>query len=244
LAGDLPKQISDGMGGSLPFACQDWASAKAADRFFANCFDRMTLRTTLTSPYGRKVRIAAHALGLDGAIAIEPADTLDETDTQRIQNPLGKMPCPLLGGGMAVYDSRVILEFLDTLGGGHMLIPRDGLDRYRTLTLATLCDRIADAGLLMVYEGRFREPAQISQRWLSHQRGKVVRALSAIERNPPDPARTDIVSISLACALGYLDWRKPVDWRASHGGLAGWLDAFAAHQPAFPATRPPAEISQ
>ncbi len=206
--------------------------------------DRMTLRTTLTSPYGRKVRIAAHALGLDGAIVIEPADTLDEADTLRAQNPLGKMPCLLLGNGAALYDSRVIVEFLDTVSGRHSLIPRGGPDRYTALTRATLCDGIADAELLMVYERRFREPEQVSERWLQHQRGKVMRALAAIEHDPPDPARAEIVSISLACALGYLEWRRPVDWRAGHARLAAWLDAFAAHHPAFLATHPPKEASR
>lgn len=202
----------------------------------------MTLRTTLTSPYGRKVRMAAEVLGLGENIVIEPADTLDETDTLRAQNPLGKMPCLLLGDGMPIYDSRVIVEFLDDLGERPTLIPHDGLERYRALTRATLCDGITDAGLLMIYEGRFRETGQISQRWLSHQRGKVMRALAAIESELPDPSRTDIVCISLACALGYLDWRSPVDWRKSHGKLADWLDAFAEHQPAFTETDPLAEV--
>ena len=65
----------------------------------------------------------------------------------------------------------------------------------------------------MVYEGRYRDAATHSQRWLAHQRGKIPRALAAFEAAPPDPAKTNLVSIGLACALGYLDWRKPVEWR-------------------------------
>jgi glutathione S-transferase len=204
---------------------------------------RMTLRTTLTSPFGRKVRMAAHALDLEGSIAIEPANTLDEADTLRRQNPLGKMPCLILQDGTAIYDSRVIVEFLGSLAATPTLIPPAGIDRYRVLTRAELCDGLADAALLMVYEGRFREPAQISARWLEHQRGKVMRALAALAADPPDPAQIDIVSISLACALGYLDWRRPVPWRESHAKLAEWLDAFASRQPAFSATMPPPEPS-
>ena len=91
----------------------------------------------------------------------------------------------------------------------------------------------------MVYEGRFREPGTYSERWLAHQRGKVMRGLAAFEAAPPDPAPTDIVAIGLSCALGYLDWRKPVDWRPQFPRLVGWLDAFAEHEPAFNATRAP-----
>ena len=202
----------------------------------------MTLRSTKTSPFGRKVRIAAHALGLSDAIRIIPADTLDEQDTLRTQNPLGKMPCLILKDGTALYDSRVIIEYLDSLSGKYMLIPREGMERYTALTRATLADGIADAALLMVYENRFREPSQISDRWLLHQRGKVMRALAAFEREPIRPELMDIVSISLACALGYLDWRKPVEWRDNHSWLVDWLGSFAVHQPAFLRTDPLQEI--
>ncbi len=173
------------------------------------------LRSTLTSPFGRKVRMAAAVLGLTERYRLVPADTLDEADTLRQQNPLGKMPCLLLEDGTALYDSRVIIEFLQDEAGSDRLVPKSGLARYTTLTRATLADGITDAALLMVYEGRFRDPATHSERWLAHQRGKVMRGLAAFEREPPDPARTDLVTIALACALGYLDWRKPVAWRAA-----------------------------
>jgi glutathione S-transferase len=75
------------------------------------------LRSTLTSPFGRKVRMAIDVLGLGGRVSIVPADTLDETDTLRTQNPLGKLPCLLLTDGTALYDSRVIIEFLQDLAG-------------------------------------------------------------------------------------------------------------------------------
>ena len=198
--------------------------------------DRFVLRSTVTSPFGRKVRMAAGVLGLTERITLEPANTLDETDSLRQQNPLGKMPCLLLGDGTALYDSRVIIEFLQEAAGSTQLIPPHGIDRYRALTRATLADGIADAGLLMVYEGRFREPSQFSERWLAHQRGKVLRGLGEFERAPPEQMTTDIVCIALSCALGYLDWRKPVDWRSTHPNLVTWLKAFAAHEPMFAAT--------
>jgi glutathione S-transferase len=200
--------------------------------------DRETyvLRTTLTSPFGRKVRMAVGVLGLSDVIRIEPANTLDEADPLRRQNPLGKMPCLLLADGTAIYDSRVVIEFLQEVAGLETLLPVRGLQRYRALTRAALADGITDAALLMVYEGRFRNPGTHSERWLAHQRGKVVRGLAEFERAPPDTAITDIVSIGLACALGYLDWRRPVPWRDDHPKLVAWLDAFSAHEPVVAAT--------
>src|SRR5690242_17617728 len=121
--------------------------------------DTWVLRSTLTSPFGRKVRMAAAVLGLERRIMLVPADTLNETDTLRQQNPLGKMPCLLLADGTALYDSRVIIEFMQDAAGTDELLPRGGLPRYTTLTRAALADGICDAALLMVYEGRFRDPA-------------------------------------------------------------------------------------
>ncbi|WP_346914546.1 glutathione S-transferase family protein [uncultured Roseibium sp.] len=202
-----------------------------------------TLRSTLTSPFGRKVRIAMEVLGLSDLIALEPADTRSETDSLRLQNPLGKMPCLLLEDGTAIYDSRVIIEFLDQWSGRNRLIPAQAEERARTLTRATLADGIADAALLMVYESRFRDPEQVSDIWLAHQRGKVERGLTAISADLPDPTHTDIVSISLACALGYLDWRKPVEWRSRYPELVTWLNRFASSEPAFNHTRRPDEVT-
>lgn len=197
---------------------------------------RMTLRSTETSPFGRKVRIAIDVLGLGARIAVVPANTLDDNDTLRLQNPLGKMPCLLLPGGDVLYDSDVIIEYLQELAGTDRLVPLNGPERYRKRTLATLADGIADAALLMVYEDRFREPGTHSARWLAHQRGKVMRALAAFEKAPPPAGVTDTVSIALACALGYLDWRQPVPWRAEHPRLVQWLADFSRHEGAFERT--------
>jgi len=201
--------------------------------------DRFVLRSTLTSPFGRKVRMAVDVLGLTDRVEVVPADTLDESDTLRQQNPLGKLPCLLLVGGTAIYDSRVIIEFFQEQVGSERLLPARGLARYHTLTRAVLADGITDAALLMVYEGRFRDPAFHSERWLKHQRDKIARALKAFEATPPASDRTDLVSIGLCCALGYLDWRKPVAWREDHPRLVEWLGAYTAHEPAVARTRAP-----
>jgi len=201
---------------------------------------KFILRSTATSPFGRKVRMAAEVLGLMDRITLVPANPLDEADTLRKQNPLGKIPCLIAADGTPIYDSGVIIEYLDQIAGGARLIPAGGRARIEALTRARLADGITEAAILVVYEGRFRDPGAQSERWLTHQRGKILRALAAFEAAPPDPAKTDIVAIGLACALGYLDWRQPVEWRSGHPRLVKWLAEFAKYEPAFERTRTPA----
>ena len=206
----------------------------------ANISDSLVLRSTVTSPFGRKVRMAIEVLALRDRIVMQPANPLDENDSLRRQNPLGKMPCLILGDGTAIYDSGVIIEYLAEIAGDTRLLPARGLARYKALTQARLADGITEAALLMVYEGRYRhDPATHSQRWLDHQRGKIGRSLTAFAADLPDPGKTDIVAIGLSCALGYLDWRKPVDWRPDHPRVADWLAAFSSYEPAYEHTRAP-----
>ncbi|MGO4917302.1 glutathione S-transferase N-terminal domain-containing protein [Pseudogemmobacter sp. W21_MBD1_M6] len=194
----------------------------------------VVLRSTDTSPFGRKVRMALLVLGLADRVTLEPADTLDTADSLRVQNPLGKMPC-LLIAGEAFFDSHVILEMLDGLAEGGLLRAQ-GLARFRALTRARLADGITDAALLVTYEHRFRDPAMASDRWLAHQRSKISRALAVFEADAPDPTRADLVTITLAACLGYLDWRQPLDWRADCPGLTIWLDRFAQTNACWAAT--------
>jgi glutathione S-transferase len=201
----------------------------------------LTLRTSPASPFGRKVRIAAALLGLEARIAIVPADTGDPADSLRQQNPLGKIPALIAEGGEAIFDSRVIVEYLDGLAGGGRLIPADLAARIRALTLQALADGIADAAVLQVYERRMREPAERSAKWVDYQAGKVTRALAALESKPPQVGATHtgaphVGAIALACTLGYLDLRFAGEWRAGHPRLAAWLDGFAAAVPAYAAT--------
>ena len=198
--------------------------------------EKFVLRSTATSPFGRKVRMAVEVLGLSDRVVLVPANTRDEMDTLRQQNPLGKMPCLLLQDGSPIFDSRVIIEFLQEVAGSHQLLQASGLARYKALTAAALADGIMDAALLVVYETRFRDPGTYSERFLKLQRGKITRGLAAFEAALPDPNKTDIVSIGLACALGYLDRRKQVDWRAAYGRLVSWFDAFSQREPAFNST--------
>jgi len=197
------------------------------------------LRSTLTSPFGRKVRMAVDVLGLNDRVSVVHADTADENDTLRQQNPLGKIPCLVLADGTAIFDSGVIVEFLQQVAGTDRLVPNDGPSRIRTLTLTRLADGIIDAGALIIYECRYHEPGTQSERWLDHQRGKISRALATFEASPPGPRKTDAVSIGLACALAFLDKRKAVEWRPTCPRLARWLQEFANDEPAFERTRAP-----
>jgi glutathione S-transferase len=198
----------------------------------------MILRTAPVSPFGRKVRIAASLLGLENAVAIERADTMDPGDSMRRQNPLGKIPILILEDGTTLFDSRVIVEYLDYRAGGGRIIPAEPTGRFAALTLQALCDGLMDASLLQVYEGRWRQADRHEPKWLEHQAGKVGRALSHLEADPPvlDGA-PHVGQIALACALGYQDLRFAGSWRGEHPRLVAWLESFADRVPAFAATR-------
>ncbi len=197
----------------------------------------LVLRSSPASPFGRKVKIAAHLLGLWAHIDVQATDVTDPADSVRTQNPLGKIPVLITEDGIAIYDSRVIVEYLDQRAGGGRLIPRDA-SRWPVLTTTALGDGIAEAALLLVYEGRLRAPELRSQGWIDNQQGKIDRGLAALEATQPalgDPP--DLGAIAVACALGYLDLRHEGRWRTGHPKLVSWLDRFAAAVPAFEATR-------
>jgi glutathione S-transferase len=194
----------------------------------------MILRSSPPSPFGRKVKLALGILSLDNDVTIEKADPTDVNDSLRQQNPLGKIPALIIEDGTVLYDSPVILEYLDTRAGGGKIIPTDSKARIAALTLQALCDGILDAGILLVYEARWRPAEMHVQKWTDHQRGKVERALAVLEASPPKlDALPNVGQITLACALGYGDLRFEGKWRAGHPKLVKWLDEFAARVPAF-----------
>ena len=197
----------------------------------------MLLRSSPASPYGRKVKIALALLGLASRVRVEDTDTMAEGDAIRQQNPLGKIPTLVLDDGVSLYDSRVILDYLDHLAGGGRIIPA-GDARFSVLVQQALADGLLDAALLQVYEGRWRSEDRRDPAWLSHQGDKVARALRTMEAGPPRIGELpDAGCIATACALGYLDLRFAGRWREDHPGLVAWLDAFAARVPAFEETR-------
>ena len=199
----------------------------------------LTLRNSPASPFVRKVRIAASVLGLDREIMLEAADTMSPSDSVREQNPLGKIPALVLEDGTVLFDSRVILDYLDHRAGGGRIVPTDARARFAALRLQALADGLMDASVLLVYEGRFRPAERHEPKWVEHQAGKVARALATLEAAPPAlTAPPDVGQIALACALGYRDLRFQGTWRRDHPRLVAWLDSFAARVPAFAATTP------
>jgi glutathione S-transferase len=199
----------------------------------------MILRSSPPSPFGRKIKIAAALLGLTDQIRIVMADTLDPNESLRRQNPLGKLPTLILEDGSTLFDSPVILEYLDHLAGGGRILPTEPAARFAVLRLQALADGIMDAALSQVLEVRFHEDGARSRPFLDHQAGKVARALAELEAAPPARSAGDTAgTIALACALGYLDLRFTGAWRDTHPNLVAWLDAFAREVPAFAATRP------
>ena len=200
----------------------------------------MMLHMAPPSPFARKVRIAAALLGLEDEIELVATDTTDPADPIRHLNPLGKIPALVLDDGPVLYDSAVILEYLDHRAGGGRILPPAGDARFAVLTEHSLADGLIDAAVLKVYEARFRDEGMRVQRWLDYQSAKVERALAAFVRRPPlrvPGLDRTVGEIGLACALGYLDLRFPGSWRDGHPRLVDWLQAFAAAVPAFERTR-------
>jgi glutathione S-transferase len=198
----------------------------------------MKLLTHPFSPYGRKVKIAMAMKGQEDNIEVAVVDTNVPDNPDLRPNPLAKIPA-LLVDGTAIYDSHVICEHLDTLAPAPVLFPRDSRERIRTLTLAALADGILDAALLLVYEKRFRPEEKWHAPWTQRQQAKIDGALAHLEAAPPAwRAAPDYGHLTLACALGYLDFRHEGRWRAGHPRLVAWLDRFAAAVPAFEATLP------
>jgi glutathione S-transferase len=198
----------------------------------------MILRSTPSSPFARKVRIAVAVLGMADKIAVQETDLNDPADSIRKQNPLGKIPALVLNDGATLYDSRVILDYLDHLAGGGRIIPRDAPARYDALRLQALCDGALDASVLIVYEGRYRKENQRVQAWVDRQADKVKRTLDSLEATPPPlDALPNVGQIALACLLGYCDLRFAGDWRETHPKLVTWLDKFAEQVSAFAETK-------
>ena len=196
----------------------------------------MILRSSPASPFGRKVKIAASLLDVASQIETVDADTSNAEDSLRRENPLGKIPTLVLDDGTTVFDSSVIVQYLDGLAGGARLLPAEFGPRVAALRLEALADGITEAALLQVYEGRWREAEMRGAAWVDHQAGKVSRGLAALEAEPPSGPIT-CGQVALACSLGYLDLRFGGTWRDTHPALVAWLAGFSDAVPAFEATR-------
>lgn len=199
----------------------------------------LILRTSPASPFGRKVRIAAEVAAVADRIRIENADTGNPDDSLRRQNPLGKIPTLVMEDGEPLFDSRVIVEYLNEIAPEPVLVP-PGSQRIAVLRQQALADGLLDAAILQVYEGRFRPPELHGEKWLAHQRGKIERALAytAQHFSAPRAGAPHIGEIAQACALGYMDLRFAGSWRSEYPALMTWLEDFARRTPAFAMTAP------
>ena len=185
----------------------------------------MKLLGSTSSPYVRKVRVVMAEKKLDYAFVTEDVWGADTTISQ--SNPLGKVPCLIMEGAEALFDSRVIVEYLDTLSPVGKLIPSVGRERAEIKTWEALADGLMDAAILARLEATWtgRTKAQRSQAWIDRQLGKVNATVKAMSSGLGDKPYCGGIHLSLAdvavgCALGYLDFRFPqIDWRTEHPNL-------------------------
>ena len=189
----------------------------------------MKLYFSPTSPYVRKCLVVAHELGLDGKIELLASNAHPvQRDAQIIRsNPLGKVPTLICDDGTVLYDSRVICEYLDDLRGGS-LFPRGGAARWQALTLQSLADGMLDAALLARYEHAARPQALRWDDWSAGQLDKLSTSLAALEPATRNlEGRVDIGTLSLACALWYIDLRfGDLNWRQRFASIAAWSADF------------------
>jgi glutathione S-transferase len=186
----------------------------------------MKLLSSDASPYARKVRVVMAEKKLDYQLVNVNVWAPDTQITD--SNPLGKVPCLVMEGGEAVFDSRVIVEYLDTLSPVGKLIPSQGRERAEVKTWEALADGLMDAALLARMEATFtgRKDSQRNQAWIERQLGKIHAVLKAMSTGLGDKAFCSGVHFSLSdiavgCALGYLDLRfAQIDWRTSYPNLA------------------------
>jgi glutathione S-transferase len=186
----------------------------------------MKLHYSPTSPYVRKVRIVLSETGLRDRVEIAPVAStpLAENPAITAANPLGRIPCLERTDGPSLYDSRVICRYLDSLHGGRKLYP-EGPAQWSCLTLEALADGVLDSAVSATYEARLRPEGARFQPWIDAQRGKIARALDALEREWIAHLKgpLDIGAIGVAVALGYVDLRLDVmGWRSTRPQLAAW----------------------
>lgn len=190
----------------------------------------MKLFHSPASPFVRKVVVLLHELEVFDAVELATVTTtaLASDPSLKAANPLARLPALERPEGVTLYDSRVITAYLDDLYDGGMY--PTGRARWETLTLEATGDGIMDSAVAMVYEIRLRDEAQQSPAWIEAQWGKVARGLDALNTRWMSHLSGSIGMghISVACALGYLDFRHGArDWRQGRDALAGWYDTFS-----------------
>jgi glutathione S-transferase len=197
---------------------------------------------SLTSPYVRKVRIVMAEKRIDYHLEIE--DVWSPNTRIQDANPLSKVPCLIMEDGGAVFDSRVIVEYLDGMTPVAKLIPPSGRERAEVRTWEALGDGVSDAAILVRLEQTQRPPEEQSAKWIERQMAKVHAGIAAMSRGLGDKPWCNgqaysLADIAIGCALGYLDFRfGSINWRGQYPNLSRLVEKLAA-RPSFAETRPP-----
>jgi glutathione S-transferase len=196
----------------------------------------MRLYYSQTSPYARKIRIVIAEKGLEDQVDFDLCNPFENAEDLRKTNPLGKVPALILPEGTALYDSRVIADYLDAQSHRPVLIPPSGPKRWEVLRQQALGDGITDAAVALVMEGR-RPDTQQSRHWKTRWQNAIERALKVLENQIDTRERgLDLGLISIGCALGYLDFRLPgFNWQDNRPNTALWYAGFA-RRPSLVAT--------
>jgi len=211
--------------------------------YSAHVSKNIRLIGSLGSPYVRKVRIVMAEKRLEYQLELE--DVWAPGTTIYSSNPLGKVPCLIMEDGGALFDSRVIVEYLDTLTPVAKLIPPNGRERAEVRTWEALADGVLDALILIRLE-QTQRPAELqSQKWIDRQMDKVHAGVASMGHGLAEKPWCNghaytLADIAIGCVMGYLDFRfKHIDWRSAHPNLARHYDKLAA-RPSFADTQPPA----
>jgi glutathione S-transferase len=201
----------------------------------------MKLLAALISPYTRKVRVVLAEKKIECEMQI--VDVAPADNPVNAHNPLGKIPTLVLDDGTALYDSRVIVEFLDSVSPISRLIPEPTRDRVAVRRWESLADGVLDAGLLVRYES-IRDKKEQSKGWSDKQLARMKRGMEQISKDLGERVhchadRYSLADIAVACCMGWLDFRKPggVDWRKDYPAVARHYDKMM-ERPAFAETIP------
>lgn len=196
----------------------------------------MKLYYSPTSPYVRKVMACAIIRGLDGRIEKHPSNPHESPADLVADNPLSKVPCLVTDDGISLFGSQLICEYLDSLGDALPLFPELGAPRWRALKFQSLGDGILDAAVPC--RGELQKPKEAARDGLiARYKAVIRRSVDTLEADPPHK-HVDIGSITVACALGYLDFRYADEpWRPNHPKLAEWIAAFSQSK-GLPETAP------
>jgi len=191
----------------------------------------MKLIGSVASPYVRKVRIVMAEKKIDHELVVENVWSPDTTIS--MSNPLGKVPCLIMEDGGAMFDSRVIVEYLDTLTPVGKLIPTQGRERASVKCWEALADGVLDAGILIRLERTQRAAEQQSEQWVARQLGKVNAGLTAMSTGFTDTTycagnQFTLADVAVGCALGWLSFRFPeITWRDDYPNLAKLFDKLS-----------------